>query len=154
MKILLIHNPFKLSNPKTYLSWAIRKVTRSHWNHCAVELEIDNTIYISDFQSHYKFREKYLYWATEATNREVKTIYVESELTDKRIQRACLNATKYKGYDFIKIVNHFTKIKFGFTIFTENPDRFVCSEWVEFLRTGKQVNWAVPEDFENIPDKV
>lgn len=33
-------------------------------------------------------------------------------------------------------------------VFKENPDRFVCSEFVEYLLTGNKVNWAVPNDFE------
>ena len=54
---------------------------------------------------------------------------------------------RYLGYDWLKLINHLTKRKFGFVIFKENENRFICSEWVLFLQTGEKVNWAVPNDF-------
>lgn len=38
IQILLIHNPLVLYKPSTYLSYLIRKVTKSHWNHVAIRV--------------------------------------------------------------------------------------------------------------------
>lgn len=36
IKILSLHSPFNWKQPKRYLCWAIRAITRSYWNHSAI----------------------------------------------------------------------------------------------------------------------
>lgn len=147
MQILLVHNPFEFTKPKTWLAWIIRIVTNSEWNHCAVCIEIDGEQWVSDFQAHYKLR-PYDEWLNEDKRRVFKTVYVESKVPLLQQKNEVIAGSgRYKGYDWIKLVNHLTKRKFGFVIFKENENRFICSEWVLFLQTGEKVNWAVPNDF-------
>lgn len=147
MQILLIHNPFELLKPKTWLALIIRFVTKSNWNHCAVMLMIDGEQWVSDFQAHYKLR-PYDEWLNEDKRRVFKLVYIEPQLPFLRQKNEVIAGSgRYLGYDWLKLVNHLTHRKFGFTIFKENGNRFVCSEWVWFLQTGEKVNWAVPNDF-------
>jgi len=147
MQILLVHNPFEFTKPKTWLAWIIRIVTNSEWNHCAVCIEIDGEQWVSDFQAHYKLR-PYDEWLNEDKRRVFKLVYVESQVPFTRQKNEVLAGSgRYLGYDWLKLVNHLTKRKFGFVIFKENENRFICSEWVLFLQTGEKVNWAVPNDF-------
>ena len=147
MQILLVHNPFEFTNPKTWLAWIIRIVTNSEWNHCAVCIEIDGEQQVSDFQAHYKLR-PYDEWLNEDKRRVFKTVYVESKVPLLQQKNEVIAGSgRYLGYDWLKLINHLTKRKFGFVIFKENENRFICSEWVLFLQTGEKVNWAVPNDF-------
>lgn len=147
MKIILIHNPFEWKKPRTWLALIIRLVTKSYWNHCAVSIEIDGSQWVSDFQAHYKLR-TYAEWLNEDKKRVFKTVYVESQVQFLRQKNEVIAGSgRYKGYDWIKLVNHLTKRKFGFVVFNESENRFVCSEWVWFLIKGEKVNWAVPNDF-------
>jgi len=79
MQILLVHNPFEFTKPKTWLAWIIRIVTNSEWNHCAVCIEIDGEQWVSDFQAHYKLR-PYDEWLNEDKRRVFKLVYVESQV--------------------------------------------------------------------------
>ena len=147
MQILLVHNPFEFTKPKTWLAWIIRIVTNSEWNHCAVCIEIDGEQWVSDFQAHYKLR-PYDEWLNEDKRRIFKLVYVESQVQFLQQKNEVIAGSgRYLGYDWLKLVNHLTKRKFGFVIFKENENRFICSEWVLFLQTGEKVNWAVPNDF-------
>ena len=147
MQILLVHNPFEFTKPKTWLAWIIRIVTNSEWNHCAVCIEIDGEQWVSDFQAHYKLR-PYDEWLNEDKRRVFKLVYVESQVQFLQQKNEVIAGSgRYLGYDWLKLVNHLTKRKFGFVIFKENENRFICSEWVLFLQTGEKVNWAVPNDF-------
>jgi len=147
MQILLVHNLFEFTKPKTWLAWIIRIVTNSEWNHCAVCIEIDGEQWVSDFQAHYKLR-PYDEWLNEDKRRVFKLVYVESQVQFlQQKNEAIAGGGRYLGYDWLKLVNHLTKRKFGFVIFKENENRFICSEWVLFLQTGEKVNWAVPNDF-------
>lgn len=147
MKIILIHNPFELRKPRTWLALIIRLVTRSCWNHCAVVVELDGVESVSDFQEHYKLR-PFSEWVSEDKNRQVRFKKLDSVKDNRWLNDQIQFASgRFKGYDWLKLVNHLTKRKLGFVIFKENENRFVCSEWVEFLRTGQKVNWAVPNDF-------
>lgn len=40
LKLILIKNPFDIKKPLTILSYIIRKVTKSDFNHCAIMKEI------------------------------------------------------------------------------------------------------------------
>lgn len=147
MKIVLVHNPFELSKPRTWLALIIRLITKSNWNHCAISVEIDGVETVSDFQEHYKLRPM-SEWIYEDTSRKVRFKEFDSEKDSRFIIDQILFASgRYKGYDWLKLVNHLTKRKLGFTIFKENEKRFVCSEWLGFLKTGKKDNWCVPNDF-------
>jgi len=147
MQILLVHNPFEFTKPKTWLALIIRIVTNSNWNHCAVMLTIDGEQWVSDFQAHYKLR-PYDEWLNEDKRRVFKLVYVESQVQFLQQKNEVIAGSgRYLGYDWLKLVNHLTKRKFGFVIFKENENRFICSEWVLFLQTGEKVNWAVPNDF-------
>ena len=147
MQILLVHNPFEFTKPKTWLAWIILIVTNSEWNHCAVCIEIDGEQWVSDFQAHYKLR-PYDEWLNEDKRRVFKLVYVESQVQFLQQKNEVIAGSgRYLGYDWLKLVNHLTKRKFGFVIFKENENRFICSEWVLFLQTGEKVNWAVPNDF-------
>lgn len=147
MKIILVHNPFKWKKPRTWLALIIRLVTRSHWNHCAVAVEIDGVECVSDFQERYKLR-PWLEWANEDSKRYTTIRHLDSDNGSKWLTDQILFASgRFKGYDWLKLVNHLTKRKFGFTIFKENKKRFVCSEWIGFLQTGEKDNWLVPNDF-------
>ena len=147
MQILLVHNPFEFTKPKTWLAWIIRIVTNSEWNHCAVCIEIDGEQWVSDFQAHYKLR-PYDECLNEDKRRVFKLVYVESQVQFLQQKNEVIAGSgRYLGYDWLKLVNHLTKRKFGFVIFKENENRFICSEWVLFLQTGEKVNWAVPNDF-------
>lgn len=147
MKIILVHNPFEWQKPRTWLALIIRLVTKSNWNHCAVAVMIDGVECVSDFQEHYKLRPM-SEWILEDTSRKVRFKEIDSEKDQRFIVDQILFASgRFKGYDWLKLVNHLTKRKFGFTIFKENENRFVCSEWVRFIQTGYRTNWAVPNDF-------
>ena len=147
MQILLVHNPFEFTKPKTWLALIIRIVTNSNWNHCAVMLTIDGEQWVSDFQAHYKLR-PYDELLNEDKRRVFKLVYVESQVQFLQQKNEVIAGSgRYLGYDWLKLVNHLTKRKFGFVIFKENENRFICSEWVLFLQTGEKVNWAVPNDF-------
>jgi len=147
MKIILVHNPFELLKPRTWLAWIIRKVTKSNWNHCAVAVMIDGVECVSDFQEHYKLR-PFSEWQFEDKARQVRFKYYDTDKDSRWIIDQILFASgRYKGYDWLKLVNHLTKRKLGFTVFKESEKRFVCSEWIGFLQTGKRDNWAVPNDF-------
>jgi hypothetical protein len=147
MKVILIHNPFEILKPKTWLALIVRLFTKSYWNHCAVAVILDGVECVSDFQERYKLRPM-AEWLAEDRNRSVRFKFVDTGQNDSWLIDQILFASgRYKGYDWLKLVNHLTKRKLGFTIFKENEKRFVCSEWIEFLLTGKQVNWAVPNDY-------
>lgn len=145
MKIILVHNPFQWKKPRTWLALIIRLVTKSNWNHCAVLLKIDGCPCVSDFQERYKLR-PFVEWLNEDLERN--WIIVEDGIDKDLLTEVTYASGRYKGYDWLKLVNHLTKRKLGFTIFKENEKRFVCSEWVRFLQTGKKANWAIPKDFE------
>ncbi len=147
MKIILVHNPFELLKPRTWLAWIIRKVTKSHWNHCAVAIMVNEEECVSDFQEHYKLR-PLADWVLEDEKRKIDFKYCDSDKDSQWLLDQILFASgRYKGYDWLKLVNHLTKRWFGFTIFKESKKRFVCSEWIGFLQTGEKANWAVPNDF-------
>jgi len=40
MKILLVHTPFEPKRPITLVALGIRKVCKTHWNHCALLIEL------------------------------------------------------------------------------------------------------------------
>jgi hypothetical protein len=44
--ILLTHNYFNILQPVTYLSYGIRKVTKSHWNHAECVIKLNGEWYI------------------------------------------------------------------------------------------------------------
>ena len=124
MQILLVHNPFEFTKPKTWLAWIIRIVTNSEWNHCAVCIEIDGEQWVSDFQAHYKLR-PYDEWLNEDKRRVFKTVYVESKVPLLQQKNEVIAGSgRYLGYDWLKLINHLTKRKFGFVIFKENENRF------------------------------
>ena len=131
MQILLVHNPFEFTKPKTWLAWIIRIVTNSEWNHCAVCIEIDGEQWVSDFQAHYKLR-PYDEWLNEDKRRVFKTVYVESKVPLLQQKNEVIAGSgRYLGYDWLKLINHLTKRKFGFVIFKENEiGRASCRERV------------------------
>lgn len=152
MKIILIHNPFEPFKLKSYLSLIIRAVTKKkslklQYNHCAAIVVLNGVPCVSDFQEHYKLR-PLEEWENENTHRLYRIVELKSAKSDDWIKDQVLFASgRYKGYDWIKLINHLTIIKLNLVFFPENEDRFVCSEWTEFLLTGQKVNWAVPNDF-------
>ncbi len=79
MKIILVHNPFEWSKPRTWLALIIRLVTQSHWNHCAVAVTIDNKECVSDFQERYKLRPM-VEWSFEDAKRKIAFKYMDSDL--------------------------------------------------------------------------
>lgn len=146
LKLIIIKNPFDIKKPLTILSHIIRKVTKSNWNHCAIMKEIDGVDCVSDFQSHSKFR-PFNVWLNEDLKREYIILEVDSIMTDEEIEyNMKYSSSLYKGYEHIKLINQLTKIKWDFTIFKENPDRFVCSEWCWYLINGEKSNWKTPQD--------
>ncbi len=40
MKILLVHTPYEVKRPLTLVALGIRKVCKTHWNHCALLIEL------------------------------------------------------------------------------------------------------------------
>lgn len=154
LEIIFIKNPWKWNKPITYLSWIIRQVTAPYNtipefvpNHACLKITKPNgEVWISDFQSRYKYREE-KYWLLEDTNRITATYPFESTLTDDEILDHVENATsKYEGYEFRKLINFLTSIKWNFRPFPENSYRFVCFEWIAFLQ-GKPINnYCLPKD--------
>lgn len=148
MKVILIHNPFEFSKPKTWLAWMIRKATDSNWNHCAVLIDIEGEETVCDFQARAKVR-TYEEWLLDDKKRSYLIVEKKSIMPESWIRSQVINSSgRFLGYDFLKIINHATYIKKKLVVFKENPDRFVCSEFVEYLLTGNKVNWAIPKDFE------
>jgi hypothetical protein len=49
--ILLLHIPFRWYDLRSYLSWAIRFFTSSHWNHTAVLYKLDHVILVVEAMS-------------------------------------------------------------------------------------------------------
>lgn len=152
MKIILIHNPFEWKKPRTWLALIIRLITyrkdlEIQFNHCAAMIEIEGELIVSDFQERAKVR-TYQEWQLEDTKRIFSIVDRPSCMSEAWIKSQIINSSgRFDGYDYPKLVNHATYIKKGFVLIKENLKRFVCSEWIEFLLTGKQVNWAVPNDF-------
>jgi len=148
-QIILIKNNFNWLRPLTYLSWIIRKVTKSNWNHvamCYYSDELKEYI-VSDFQSHYKFRSLEI-WNNENNDREYIIKDIETDTDSSFIKYETFFGSKYDGYEFRKLISHLTFIKLGFKLFPENSKRFICSEWVYYLIKGKgyENNFKSPED--------
>jgi len=149
-QIILIKNNFNIFKPLTYLSWIIRKVTKSNWNHVAMCYYSDELkeYVIADISQKYKFRTLEM-WMKETTDREYIMKEIESETDSSFIKHHTFYGSAiYKGYEFRKLISHLTFIKFGFKLFKENSERFVCSELVYFLIKGDEYknNFKSPED--------
>jgi hypothetical protein len=154
MKVILVHNPFNWRKPKTILSWIIRRMTyRSdlpiQWNHCAAIQVIEGIECVGDFQSHSKLR-PFAEWLEEDKERIYKIVEKESTMPRQWVKEQVMFASgRFLGYDWIKLVNHFTMRKKIFgnkAILPESENREVCSEFIWFLLTGEKVNWCVPND--------
>lgn len=154
LETIFIKNPWKWNKPITYLSWIIRQVTAKYNvmpefvpNHAALRITFpDGTVRISDFQSRYKYRlEKY--WLAEDTNRVTTIRPFASTLTDAEILEEVENAgSKYKGYEFRKLLSYLTLLKMRFELFPVNSKRFVCFEWIGYLQGKGKNNFALPKD--------
>ena len=82
MKILLVHTPFNIKRPLTIVSWLIRKVTGSRWNHCAIMVTINGVKFIVEsdikgvvmipFKNWVKEQEVAVYGVLESSYRNAK----------------------------------------------------------------------------------
>jgi hypothetical protein len=107
---------------------------------------IDGVDCVSDFQSHSKFR-PFDVWEKEDKDRIYIILDVESILSEEEIEyNMKYSSALYDGYEHIKLLNQLFKIKLGFTVFPENSNRFVCSEWCWFLTSGEVNNFKTPQD--------
>jgi hypothetical protein len=153
LETVFIKNPWKWHRPLTYLSWIIRQVTKPYNtidefvpNHIALRITKPNgEVWISDFQSHYKYRRE-KYWLLEDANRLTTTRPFLSNLTDDEILEEVENGTRYKGYEHRKLISYFTHYKLGFDLFPVTSTRFVCFEWVGYLKGLGINNFALPKD--------
>jgi len=46
VSIVLVHNPFNIKRPITWLAALIRKVTRRHYNHSAMLFDVEDRVYV------------------------------------------------------------------------------------------------------------
>jgi hypothetical protein len=114
MKIILVHTPFNWKRPLTLISWAIRKVTKTYWNHCGfITKEIDGLhVFESDIKG--VVNTKLKKWVKE---QEICII----EITDEE------NLPKYdtRRWDFIK-----TKYRYSFEdLFWFMPVYLITNKW-------------------------
>ena len=141
-QIILIKNNFKLLKPLTWLSWIIRKVTKSNWNHCAILYKNK----VADMSTSYKYR-NYDIWLSENNDREfiiskeVDSIFFKSDL-EKILEN---KDGDLEGYEYTKLLNHLTKIKLNKVYIKEIENRMVCSEFVEYIINGTLTNWETPQ---------
>jgi len=84
LAILLVHTPFNWKRPLTLISYLIRKVTGSYWNHCAVLIEIEGVLFIVEsdikgvtmlpYKNWVKEQEIAVYYVSDALNKRGKLL--------------------------------------------------------------------------------
>jgi hypothetical protein len=155
-KILLIHNPLSSSRVVTWLSAIIRLATNSHWNHVAIELEVDNSFYILEAVGEGVIITEKDKWLT-SYNREVLELSPIHEHTID-IKDILLVIGKSYGYlDLIQIGKYLYKrnVKGQDYIWdgykgTALWKGWFCSELAAYLMKLEKYHLFMPCDFESL----
>lgn len=76
--VILVHNPFQLFRPITWLAWLIRAVTKTYYNHCALVLVDNEEVYIVEALGKGVVKTPIKYWQTRA-KREITILPIMAQ---------------------------------------------------------------------------
>jgi hypothetical protein len=155
-KVLLVHNPLS-KQPLTWLSYAIRKATNSHWNHAAIEVNLEGRDYIIEAVARgivVTLKEKWL----DKSDRDVLEL-IPLKVKELDVDTLLLYMGSMYGYvDILYIAKHILlkKIKGTTTIWNGKVPKgwegIFCSELVAILAKIENPHSVVPGDLEHMSD--
>lgn len=143
MKILLIHNRFRLFTPLTWLSLAIRIFTCSKWNHIAIEHEGG---IVESIRSGVTPKTKQD-WLVHS-DRIVLPLTV-SDYAD--VDFSVYHGKPYGFIDLLVIAWYIMRVKwFGMELkrMPKNHSGFICSELAGVIINLENAHLVTPADFE------
>lgn len=147
LSVALVHTPFNWRKPLTIISYLIRKVTGSYWNHCAVLIEINNVLFVVESDIKGVVMLPFENWATK--NQEIKVFQVLSG-ADKN-QKLLYKVGKV-GYSFIDLFWFMPIYLFTGQFYGQKVDGFsnkpTCYEFVAWWLGMKDWYRMTPTDFE------
>jgi hypothetical protein len=144
VKILLIHNKFRLLQPITWLSLFIRVFTCSKWNHIAVE-QGDVVESIAKGVTP-KPKEVWL----KASDRIVQELLYDGPV---QVDLLTLHGKPYGAFDLLRIGAHIIRVKWlgrDMGKIPHNSRGYVCSELAAVLIGLENPHLVTPADFEHL----
>jgi hypothetical protein len=150
MKILLIHNRFRWSDPVTWLSKLIRIVTNSRWNHVAIE---HNGV-VTEAIGAGVMSKSYSDWCNHS-DRLVLPLEVEHDLEMLKRLLQC-DGMGYGYMDLWQIFRYIQRTRWNGENYTWNGSTkifkgYTCSELAAVVLGLEQPHLYMPCDFEHLP---
>ena len=148
--IILQNTCFSLTNPVTWFSWIIRKVTRSQRNHSSDILIIDEQIYvIESLWAGIVIRKRSQFNKDNKLIKQVRMKGFEQKFDQNKYKIKALMQLD-KKYDFIGVVRLFLRICFGWRnnpAKAESEKKFWCSEFNAWCKDLPHWQTWLPKDF-------
>lgn len=144
--IVSLHSAFEWKKPIRYLAWAIRKVTKSYWNHTAILH--DGIIYESDVQGIVMI--PFENWCNQIGKSTIQISLPESKPNIKR----AIQKVGIAKYDFrALLIKHLIYTYFGVWIKSrkgKEGERFTCSEFAAYVIDTENPHLKTPSDMSKL----
>lgn len=120
-----------LVKPYSLISRIIAFFTKSDYSHTAIVYDIDDPVLIIDTDWIYTKIRPLKYYEDKGYNvyRVKEGLNKEDKLVIKQLMRHNLD----KQYDYIQLISYLNRLVFKVNKIVNNPDKFVCSEMVDFF---------------------
>lgn len=146
MRILLVHTPFNWKRPLTIISYLIRRVTGSYWNHCAVLIELNGYHFIVESDIKGVVITPYKNWVKE---QEVRIYKVpDTDILKSRVLSKCGKV----GYSFKDLFWFMPLYLITGQFYGQKVDGFsnkpTCYEFVAWLIGLRNWYKMTPNEFE------
>jgi hypothetical protein len=155
-KVLLVHNPFNVADPITYLSAGIRFATNSHWNHIAIEVNLLGKDYVIEAVGAGVICTDANVWV-ERTKRQVLILEPTNGSTIDGHELLSYIGKKYGALDIIQIAKYLYVRKYIDKNYTWNGidgtrlwKGVICSELAAILMKIPNPHLIMPCDFESM----
>jgi len=146
MQIVLVHSPFSFKRPLSLIGWAIRKVTRTYWNHASLLVDIHGTKMMLESDINGVVAIPFKEWAKE---KEI-AIY-DFDYGQREISKAWSKVGHTK-YDFLSLlwfvlIRAVTGKYYGYTTERKAAKRFYCYEYLAWVMGMDNYYNILPHEF-------
>lgn len=146
MQIVLVHTPLSFRRPLSLVGWAIRKVTKTNWNHASFLVTINGQKFILESDINGVVLLPFKDWAKE------KTIEVYSFVYSKEQERQAFSKVGVTKYDFASLlwfglVRAVTGKYYGYTVERKAAKRFYCYEYLAWVINHPNWYSILPNEF-------
>lgn len=143
--ILLLHIPFRWYDLRSYLSWIIRKVTKSKWNHTAVLYKLDHVVLVVEALSKGVIATGFQRWEKKHVGYSYKIFRTKRVEPKKTLEFSFGKKYDFWSTIFYQVIYILTKRWLG-RIDKQSETKVNCSELAALYLEMPNAYAASPED--------